>query len=74
MFGATRTTFSYDVADQLVYSQAVAGRTTYVYDNAGNQQIERLPTVRGPRPSGIMKIVRPCIACRHYTCHHELQW
>lgn len=36
----TRTTYNYDVANQLKYGQTATGRTTYVYDPNGNQQIE----------------------------------
>jgi RHS repeat-associated protein len=33
----------YDVANQLTYGLAAAGRTTYTFDAAGNQQIELTP-------------------------------
>ena len=36
----TRTTYSYDVANQLKYGQTGSSRTTFVYDPTGNQQIE----------------------------------
>ena len=39
-----RTTFNYDVANQLNYSLATAGRTTILFDSAGNQRIEQPPT------------------------------
>ena len=40
----TRTTYAYDAANQLVYAQAAAGRTTYLFDSAGNQQRTIDPT------------------------------
>jgi YD repeat-containing protein len=41
--GGTRTTTVYDVANQIVYSSAAAGRTTYTFDSNGNQQIVKSP-------------------------------
>ena len=41
--GGARTTTSYDAANQIVYSQAAGGRTTYVFDANGNQQVVRNP-------------------------------
>ena len=38
-----RTTSSYDAANQLVYEQLAAGRTTYTFDAAGNQQLSKDP-------------------------------
>ena len=38
-----RRTSVYDASNQLSYNQAVAGRTTYAYDSAGNQQLEQPP-------------------------------
>ena len=40
----TRTTFAYDMANQLIYGQAAAGRTTYTFDQSGNQLISTSPT------------------------------
>jgi RHS repeat-associated protein len=39
----TRTTTVYDGANQIRYSQALAGRTTYTFDASGNQQVELVP-------------------------------
>ena len=39
----TRTTTVYDNANQIKYSTAVAGRTTYTFDASGNQQIVKDP-------------------------------
>ncbi|MEZ6032463.1 MAG: hypothetical protein R3C17_05195 [Planctomycetaceae bacterium] len=39
----TRTTSSYDAANQLSYSNTTSGRTTYTFDAAGNQQLELTP-------------------------------
>ena len=39
----TRTTTVYDNANQIKYSTAAAGRTTYTFDPNGNQQIVREP-------------------------------
>jgi RHS repeat-associated protein len=39
----TRTTTTYDAANQIVYSLAAAGRTTYTFDSDGNQQVVRNP-------------------------------
>ncbi len=39
----TRTTTVYDNANQIKYSTAAAGRTTYTFDANGNQQIVREP-------------------------------
>lgn len=39
-----RTTYAYDPANQLMYAEAAAGRTTYVFDADGNQQLEIEPT------------------------------
>jgi YD repeat-containing protein len=39
----TRTTTTYDAANQIVYSLAAAGRTTYTFDSNGNQQVVRNP-------------------------------
>jgi uncharacterized protein RhaS with RHS repeats len=33
------TTYVYDVANQLVYGQDSTGRTSYIFDAAGNQQL-----------------------------------
>jgi len=41
--GGARTTTTYDTANQIVYSVAAAGRTTYPFDADGNQQIVRNP-------------------------------
>ncbi len=41
---ATRTTTVFDAANQIEYSQATAGRTTYTFDADGNQQIMALPS------------------------------
>lgn len=41
MRSGARTTYSYDAANQLRYSQLGSARTTYVYDSTGNQQIEQ---------------------------------
>jgi RHS repeat-associated protein len=41
--GGTRTTTTYDPGNQIVYSQAAGGRTTYVFDANGNQQIVKNP-------------------------------
>jgi YD repeat-containing protein len=41
--GSRTTTTTYDAANQIVYSQAVAGRTTYVFDANGNQQVVKNP-------------------------------
>src|SRR5262249_40460515 len=41
--GGARTTTTYDAANQIVYSLAAAGRTTYVFDANGNQQVVRNP-------------------------------
>jgi RHS repeat-associated protein len=40
---SARTTTVYDAANQLDYSVAAAGRTTYTFDNNGNQQIVEAP-------------------------------
>src|SRR5262249_25042799 len=37
--GGMRATTAYDAANQIEYSAAAAGRTTYTFDAAGNQQI-----------------------------------
>ena len=39
-----RHTFAYDPANRLRRSDAVAGRTTYTYDAAGNQRTVEDPT------------------------------
>ena len=39
----TRTSYAYDVANQLIYGETTAGRTTYTFDPNGNQQIEQEP-------------------------------
>lgn len=41
--GGTRTTTTYHGANQIVYSRAAAGRTTYTFDANGNQQVVRNP-------------------------------
>ncbi|WP_373651127.1 RHS repeat-associated core domain-containing protein [Schlesneria sp. DSM 10557] len=42
--GSGITTSTYDNANRTRYSQTLSGRTTYVFDNAGNQVKERLPS------------------------------
>jgi hypothetical protein len=37
------STYAYDSANQLRYGQAAGGRTTYTFDNAGNQEREVTP-------------------------------
>ena len=39
-----RTTYTYDVANQLQTAKSSAGTTTFTFDQAGNQQIEQAPT------------------------------
>jgi uncharacterized protein RhaS with RHS repeats len=39
----SRTTTTYDAANQIAYAVAAGGRTTYVFDSNGNQQIVKNP-------------------------------
>ena len=39
MASAARTTYSYDVADQLEISEDSTGVTTYLFDSDGNQKL-----------------------------------
>lgn len=41
---AGRTTSTYDLANQLKWSETTTGRTTYTFDADGNQQIVQEPT------------------------------
>ena len=38
-----RTTYAYDVANQMTYAQDASGRTTYLYDADGNQEVKLAP-------------------------------
>lgn len=38
------TTSTYDAANRLRYNSTVSGRTTYTFDNAGNQVSEKTPS------------------------------
>ena len=50
--GGTRTTTTYDAANQIVYSLAAAGRTTYIFDKNGTNRSSATRTARGRRRSG----------------------
>ena len=59
----TVTTFAYDAANQLRYSQQLLGRTTYTFDADGNQHVVQTPN--GDRTTNVWDYENKLVGVQH---------
>ncbi len=64
-----RTTSIYDDANQLSWTQDAAGRTTYVYDGNGNQEVTITPS--GSRTTNVWDYENRLVGVRHPSGSRE---